>query len=233
MKQGQREADKVNQIKQMRALKAQHLQQHTAEWPAMLQARLCTVYTVSRESKLKPATVNFLPAQVQIKGQQTTCGLRNKRLHTVFVLSSCGVILWVAKVTHTPSLRQCLLFVMLLPCLLSISASLCSPLCCISITSNSSFIHFFLQWDSYRTGMTPQKNTTSNLRYRSVLLKSVPGLCGAFFFFFLHHATQPNIKVDKQMHWRQTTKLNPMQKAFFCMYFLFFLAHLRLNTGLI
>lgn len=73
--------------------KAQQLQQHRAEWPAMLQATPCTVFTLSRESKLKPATVNFLPAQVQIKGRQTACGLRNKRLNTVFVLSSCGVIL--------------------------------------------------------------------------------------------------------------------------------------------
>lgn len=175
--------------------KAQHLQQPTAEWPAMLQAGPCTVYTVSRKSKLKPASVNFLPAQVQIKGRQTTCGLRNKRLHTVFVLSSCGVILWVAKMTHTPSLWRCLLFVMLLPCLLSISTSLCSPLCYISLTSNSSFIHFFLQWDSCPNGMTSQKNLTRNLRYRSVLLKSVPGLfevCDQWFktniFFFLHHA---------------------------------------------
>lgn len=86
----------------------------------------------------------FPPRTKRNNYQQKTGSVTKKRLHTVFVLSSCVVILQAAKVKHTPNLRRCLQFVMLLLCLLSICSSLCLPLWCLSNTSTSSFILFFV-----------------------------------------------------------------------------------------
>lgn len=114
-----------------------------------------------------------------------------------FVLSSCGVILWIAKVTHIlpRSNTLCFLFVMLSPLLLSISVSL--------LTSLLYFNHFpfifhlfsFLR-DSAPAGVTLQKNTTSTLRCRSVLLKKMlTNLKGMIHLnAFSHHGSQSNIK---------------------------------------
>lgn len=110
-----------------------------------------------QRSKMKETITmgTFPPCTSANKCQQKTCGVTNKRLHTVFVLSSCGVILWAAKVKHAPDLWRRLQFVMLLPCLFSISPSHCLPLCCVSNTSTSSLICFFVQWE-----LTPDSGTS-------------------------------------------------------------------------
>lgn len=110
-----------------------------------------------QRSKMKETITmgTFPPCTSTNKCQQKTCGVTNKRLHTVFVLSSCGVILWAAKVKHAPDLWRRLQFVMLVPCLLSISLSRCLPLCCLSNTSTSSLICFFVQWE-----LTPDSVTS-------------------------------------------------------------------------
>lgn len=96
----------------------------------------------------------FPPCTSTKKCQPQTCGATNKRLHTVFVLSSCGVSHWAAKVKRAPDFRRRLKFVMLVSRLLSMAPSHRLPLCCVSNTSSSSFICLFVQRE-----LTPHNET--------------------------------------------------------------------------
>lgn len=125
--------------------------------------------------------LHFLPATSTKKCQPQTCGATNKRLHTVFVLSSCGASLRAAKVKHAPDLRRRLQFVMLVSRLLSTAPSHRLPLCCVSNTSSSSFICLFVQ-----SALTPDNETAPHaLRCHQVS----------------HWKVWPNHSLTNYLHW--------------------------------